>query len=536
MRNAQCTFSLLRRPLTFLSRLGSNNRHPSPGHNNPLSPARASGLAAGTDRSSSRPAGPFVDVTWLRRNLEGVRVLDARGRINRLHSSAACDQHQQHQHQHQHQHNNNSNQQQHQQQGGTAEGSDASDADGGGGGGGGDPTAAAPSCSHWRLRPPPDACFADYDAYLEGHIPGAVFMNWVRDGARWRPAVRQEGEQQQVQGEVQVQVQVQGEEEGGEVWQQQVLELEDDPGVYVACLEAMGVSAEEPVVVYDVGDDFGGDTKSGTNRSTPVPATPVSAAVINLTAARVWWQLLSYGHPSPFILLGGWAAWRTAYPSASELYEPCPLKLSTQFEAEPQTRYRATVQEFQSVVEAAVAAAAVAAAAAYRNVDGRSSSRGAGGGGGDAAGCGSGGEDDTTLQKPAGVVTPVMAVLLLPEEEQAQEAPSPASRRGSYVIPATTAPPEISLTTPDVTPLVVTQAGQQPVVTTSGRPDPYRYPYRYLCTGLSPLLRSLLLEGSSSSSSSSGGSDGCKGGDGRKANPGGSSSSSSKGGLGGMLA
>eukprot|EP00198_Chlamydomonas_reinhardtii_P010963 XP_001700300.1 predicted protein [Chlamydomonas reinhardtii] len=45
----------------------------------------------------------------------------------------------------------------------------------------------------------------------------------------------------------------------------------------------------------------------------------------SMTAARVWWSLLLYGHPRPYILAGGWDAWR-AGGGGSELYEPCPLK------------------------------------------------------------------------------------------------------------------------------------------------------------------------------------------------------------------
>ena len=46
----------------------------------------------------------------------------------------------------------------------------------------------------------------------------------------------------------------------------------------------------------------------------------------SMTAARVWWSLLLYGHPRPYILAGGWDAWR-AGGGGSELYEPCPLKV-----------------------------------------------------------------------------------------------------------------------------------------------------------------------------------------------------------------
>ncbi|PNH12204.1 hypothetical protein TSOC_000904 [Tetrabaena socialis] len=155
------------------------------------------------------------------------------------------------------------------------------------------------------LRPSRAGCTGGYDEYLEGHIPGAVFVSWVRDGVEWRP--RHGG----ALGEG-------SEQEGG--W---TLAAITDADVYAPCFEARGMSAEQPVVVYDDG---------------------------SLTAARVWWQLLLYGHPAPYILQGGWAAWLAAAGKA-ELYEPCPLKasrrpqLSTVFEAEPQPDYRASLEE-----------------------------------------------------------------------------------------------------------------------------------------------------------------------------------------------
>ncbi|KAG2486108.1 hypothetical protein HYH03_015203 [Edaphochlamys debaryana] len=168
----------------------------------------------------ARTVGPLVDLAWLQRNLEEVRIYDARGRAE-VHGGSGL------------------------------------------------------------------SCSGDYDAYLEGHVPGAVFVSWVRDG-------------------------VAAGSNGGPP----LLEL--DPDAYVPTFEARGLSAEIPVVVYDDGS--------------------------SLTAVRVWWQLTVYGAHPVAVLEGGWNAWKAA-GLKQELYEPCPLKLSSVFEAEPAPQHRATAQE-----------------------------------------------------------------------------------------------------------------------------------------------------------------------------------------------
>jgi len=59
-----------------------------------------------------------------------------------------------------------------------------------------------------------------------------------------------------------------------------------DPEVFVAAMRRAGVSSSRPVVVYD---DWAGHA-----------------------AARAWWLLRHYGHPSVRVLDGGWSAWRDA--------------------------------------------------------------------------------------------------------------------------------------------------------------------------------------------------------------------------------
>ncbi len=73
-------------------------------------------------------------------------------------------------------------------------------------------------------------------------LQGAVFVSWVRDGARWRPrdAAPPAGSGSGSGGRLRAVT--------GELLSA-VLVLEDDPDVYVPCFEARGLSADGPVVV-----------------------------------------------------------------------------------------------------------------------------------------------------------------------------------------------------------------------------------------------------------------------------------------------
>ncbi|GLI60803.1 hypothetical protein VaNZ11_002908 [Volvox africanus] len=200
------------------------------------------------------PRGPCVGVAWLQRNLEIVRIYDARGCISE-----------------------------------TFDTTDSS------------------------------TCSANYDAYLEGHIPGAVFVNWLSDGAAWQnrddtgPSGGGDGGGSSNDGRG-------GSASGEHGFRTRTLAVVVDPDVYVPCFEARGLSTDRPVVVYDVGT--------------------------GMIAARVWWQLLLYGHPRPYVLAGGWPSW-LAEGGRSELYEPCPLKLSSVYDEEPQLHHRASPKEFR---------------------------------------------------------------------------------------------------------------------------------------------------------------------------------------------
>lgn len=68
----------------------------------------------------------------------------------------------------------------------------------------------------------------------QGHLPGAVFFNWTRDGIDDSDAVP--------------------------------AQLQIDPGLFAAAAEARGVSSDRPVVVYDAGAQRAGQCAyRGTN-------------------------------------------------------------------------------------------------------------------------------------------------------------------------------------------------------------------------------------------------------------------------------
>jgi thiosulfate/3-mercaptopyruvate sulfurtransferase len=58
------------------------------------------------------------------------------------------------------------------------------------------------------------------------------------------------------------------------------VQLQQDPDLLAAALEAKGVSSDKPVVAYDTGD--------------------------GMMAARLWWMLTVAGHPAAMVLEGGW--------------------------------------------------------------------------------------------------------------------------------------------------------------------------------------------------------------------------------------
>lgn len=112
-------------------------------------------------------------------------------------------------------------------------------------------TARAPALLdvRWELSTGPDR-----DAYLSGHIPGAVFIDLDRDLAA----------------------------EPGSGGRHPLPE----PEAFGAAMRAAGVSAARPVVAYD--------------------------AANSTAAARAWWLLRYFGHPEVAVLNGGLDAWTAA--------------------------------------------------------------------------------------------------------------------------------------------------------------------------------------------------------------------------------
>jgi thiosulfate/3-mercaptopyruvate sulfurtransferase len=113
----------------------------------------------------------------------------------------------------------------------------------------------------WRLGGPPGI-----GSYREGHIPGAVFVDLGHDlssppGAGGRHPM-------------------------------------PDASSFEQVMRARGVSGDRPVVAYDDGD--------------------------SMPAARAWWLLRYFGHPSVRVLDGGYRAWTAANQPVSDV-EPAVI-------------------------------------------------------------------------------------------------------------------------------------------------------------------------------------------------------------------
>ncbi len=114
----------------------------------------------------------------------------------------------------------------------------------------------------WELGGPPGL-----DLYLDGHMPGAVFVDL--DTALAGPP--------------------------GVLGRHPLPAVED----FTAAMRAAGVSGERPAVVYDAGN--------------------------SVAAARAWWLLRYFGHERVAVVDGGLAAWLAAgLPVESEVVAPSP--------------------------------------------------------------------------------------------------------------------------------------------------------------------------------------------------------------------
>lgn len=140
---------------------------------------------------------------------------------------------------------------------------------------------------------PPPHYFNHYHHYLQCHIPGAVFVDWVHeitDPADPRHA--------------------------------QIAK----PERYAAAMNRIGIRPETFVVAYD---DAGG-----------------------MFAARLWWSLNYYGHPRVAVLNGGWNRWLAeGRPINAEIPQVAPGA----FAARPDAAwYRSGDQVFQALGTATI--------------------------------------------------------------------------------------------------------------------------------------------------------------------------------------
>ncbi len=145
-----------------------------------------------------------------------------------------------------------------------------------------------------KIRTEPDGTqYADYlgayNEYLEGHIPGAVYLDWTQD----------------------------------------IIDPDDPVPVQIASasrfaevLSSKGIGDDHEVVAYDAH-----------------PACQL--------ATRFWWDMRVYGHNNVRILNGGWNGWKEAgYPVSQEIphWEPA------QFTPQPQPQWRVTAEELQAML------------------------------------------------------------------------------------------------------------------------------------------------------------------------------------------
>lgn len=145
--------------------------------------------------------------------------------------------------------------------------------------------------------------FSHEAEYRESHIPGARFVDWVRDITIGGPAKMQVAPAEQ----------------------------------YAAQMSRLGVSDGTLVVAYD---DFGG-----------------------IFAARVWWTLNYYGHTQAAVLDGGWLAWTAEGRPATDLV---PTVEPTTFVARPDPRIRRTKDQVFSALGSATRLIDVRSPAEYR--------------------------------------------------------------------------------------------------------------------------------------------------------------------------
>ncbi len=127
------------------------------------------------------------------------------------------------------------------------------------------------------------------ERYAEGHIPGAVFVDWTRDIV-------------DLNGSVKAQI--------------------APPDVFTAAMERIGVGDETAVVVVD---DTGGHL-----------------------ATRLWWALLYYGHDEVAVLDGGFSRWESlGLPVTTEV----STVLEARFTPRPRPGLLSSVDDVRRLIE-----------------------------------------------------------------------------------------------------------------------------------------------------------------------------------------
>lgn len=125
------------------------------------------------------------------------------------------------------------------------------------------------------------------DAYLQSHLPGALFVDWITDIT--------------VDGPQNTQI--------------------APPEKFAALMGKLGINNQTEVVVYDDAD--------------------------GMFAARLWWALNYYGHTQVAVLEGGWQKWVAENRATTDAI---PFVTPTEFTPNPDDRIRRTADQVQGML------------------------------------------------------------------------------------------------------------------------------------------------------------------------------------------
>lgn len=134
---------------------------------------------------------------------------------------------------------------------------------------------------------PPPHYISHHDAYLQSHLPGAVFVNWITDIT--------------VDGPLKMQI--------------------APPEKFAALMGKLGVGDKTEVVIYDDAE--------------------------GMLAARLWWALNYYGHTQVSVLDGGWNKWVAENRATTT---EIPYIAQAQFTPRPNDTIRRTADQVQAAL------------------------------------------------------------------------------------------------------------------------------------------------------------------------------------------